>query len=361
MGSSSSPSSSASAVSDETVHCYKYDVFLSFRGEDTRKGIIFNLYYELQTAGGIKTFKDDEGLEIGMSISSNLLRAIEESRLFIVVLSSNYASSTWCLEELVNIFRCMEGEDRLLPLFYHVDPSDVRNQRGSFGLALSKHEEECTQDQEKVKQWRIALGKVGSLSGWDTRNFKSERELVKHIVEFVCRKVPEVPPPVPIEISSAELKQEEHFSVGPYGSNNGGKSFDDGIYSTVRQLVICYDKQWINHIRIEYDFNGISLWSDTHGNPDGNENTTTVTLKLDYPDEFLTSMHGCYEKVLFLPTQITSLTFTSNKKTYGPFGSLAGVNFSINVPNSKMVGFHGRSSGFTGLRAIGAYLKPLES
>ncbi|XP_004295919.1 PREDICTED: TMV resistance protein N-like [Fragaria vesca subsp. vesca] len=196
--SSSSPSSSASVPSDESsVPCYKYDVFLSFRGEDTRKGIIFNLYYELQKAGRIKTFKDDEGLEIGMSISSNLLRAIEESRLVIVVLSPNYASSKWCLEELVNIFRCMEGKDRILPLFYNVDPSDVRNQRGSFGVALSEHEEKYPY--QVMKQWRMTLGKVGSLSGWDTRNFRSERELVKQIVEFVCSKVPEVLRPVAIE------------------------------------------------------------------------------------------------------------------------------------------------------------------
>ncbi|KAL6204620.1 hypothetical protein ACLB2K_021887 [Fragaria x ananassa] len=380
MGSSStSPSSCASFPSAESPvpPRYKYDVFLSFRGEDTRKGIIFNLYYELQGTGRIKTFKDDEGLEIGMPISPNLLRAIEESRFVIVVLSPNYASSTWCFEELVNIFRCMEGKDRILPVFYYVDPSDVRNQRGSFGVALSQLEENCSQDPEKVKQWRIALGKVGSLSGWDIRNFRSERDLVKHIVGFVCSKVPKVPRPVDSTASSVhqlmeskrhvmdevffagrifvlelivslvlpqslEEFEEEHFSVGPYGSNKGGESFDDGSYST-----------------IQYDCDGIPMWSDKHGDFDNDEITTTVTL--DYPDEFLTAMNGYHERLQLLPTQISSLTFKSNKKIYGPFGSrLARINFSIRVPKSKIVGFHGRSSNSSGLRAIGAHLKSLD-
>ncbi|XP_004295926.1 PREDICTED: protein SUPPRESSOR OF npr1-1, CONSTITUTIVE 1-like [Fragaria vesca subsp. vesca] len=377
MGSSStSPSSCASFPSAESPvpPRYKYDVFLSFRGEDTRKGIIFNLYYELQGTGRIKTFKDDEGLEIGMPISPNLLRAIEESRFVIVVLSPNYASSTWCLEELVNIFRCMEGKDRILPLFYYVNPSDVRKQRGSFGVALSQLEENCSQDPERVKQWRIALGKVGSLSGWDIRNFSSERDLVKHIVGFVCSKVPKVPRPVDSTASavhqlmeskrhvmdeSLEEFEEEHFSVGPYGSNKGGESFDDGSYSTVRQLVLCYDKYRIYYIQIQYDCDGIPMWSDKHGDFDNDEITTTVTL--DYPDEFLTAMNGYHERLQLLPTQISSLTFKSNKKIYGPFGSrLAGINFSIRVPKSKIVGFHGRSSNSSGLRAIGAHLKSLD-
>jgi hypothetical protein len=85
-----------------------------------------------------------------------------------------------------------------------------------------------------------------------------------------------------------------------------------------------------------------------------------LQVTLDYPDEFLTSIHGCYEKVWCMPTQITSLTFQSNKATYGPFGrKLDRTDFSIQALGSKIVGFHGRSSSVTGLRAIGAHLKPL--
>lgn len=167
------PSSASASLpsAKSSVSRWKYDVFFSFRGEDTRKGIISHLNHELEKTGDIKTFKDDEKLPIGAPISPNLLRAIQESRFAIVILSPNYASSSWCLDELVNIFQCMEGEERILPIFYEVDPSDVRHQRGSFEVAFTKHEK-FVEDIEKMKQWKVALGKLANLSGWDTKNFR---------------------------------------------------------------------------------------------------------------------------------------------------------------------------------------------
>ena len=106
-----------------------YDVFLSFIGEDTRNCFTGHLYAALQRSG-IFTFRDNERLERGKSISSELLKAIEESRFAIVILSRNYASSTWCLDELAKIIRWMkENEMTVLPIFYKVDPSDVRYQK----------------------------------------------------------------------------------------------------------------------------------------------------------------------------------------------------------------------------------------
>ncbi|TKY57192.1 Toll/interleukin-1 receptor protein [Spatholobus suberectus] len=81
---------------------FTYDVFLSFRGEDTRHNFIGHLHKEL-CRKGINTFVDDKNLGIGDSISPALSKAIEESRIFIVVFSENYASSSWCLDELVKI------------------------------------------------------------------------------------------------------------------------------------------------------------------------------------------------------------------------------------------------------------------
>nr|AFP55534.1 TIR-NBS-LRR [Rosa rugosa] len=119
---------------------WKYDVFLSFRGEDTRKGFTDHLYDKLQWQG-ITTFRDDPQLERGKAISPELLTAIEQSRFAIVVLSPNYASSTWCLLELSKILECMEERGTILPIFYEVDPSHVRHQRGSFAEAFQEHDE----------------------------------------------------------------------------------------------------------------------------------------------------------------------------------------------------------------------------
>ncbi|RDX58304.1 TMV resistance protein N, partial [Mucuna pruriens] len=84
---------------------------------------------------------DDGELQFGDEIGPKLLKAIEESRISIVVFSENYAASSWCLDELVRIHECMKSKKQLVyPIFYKVDPSDVRYQNGSYGQAMTKHE-----------------------------------------------------------------------------------------------------------------------------------------------------------------------------------------------------------------------------
>ncbi|BFG41640.1 hypothetical protein CerSpe_279140 [Prunus speciosa] len=141
-----------------------YDVFLSFRGEDTRFNFTDHLHSNL-TRKGIRTFIDD-GLKRGEEISPALLRAIEESKISIIVFSENYASSKWCLDELVKILESKETREQMVwPVFYKVDPSDVRHQRGSFGQALADYECEFKDDMEKVQRWRRTLTKAANLSG----------------------------------------------------------------------------------------------------------------------------------------------------------------------------------------------------
>ncbi|KAL6195123.1 hypothetical protein ACLB2K_030744 [Fragaria x ananassa] len=168
---------------------WKHDVFLSFRGEDTRKGFLSHLYHELQNTKVIRTFKDDEQLGRGKDISHALLTAIEESRFAIIVLSENYAFSAWCLDELTKIFHCMEGKDTILPIFYRVDPCDVRYQKNSYEVAFTLHKNKARHGIEKVNQWRADLTKVANLSGWDSKNYRSERELIEDIVKFVLKEV----------------------------------------------------------------------------------------------------------------------------------------------------------------------------
>ncbi|KAL2335664.1 hypothetical protein Fmac_016877 [Flemingia macrophylla] len=81
---------------------WAFHVFLSFRGEDTRKTFTDHLYVALQQKG-IQTFRDDEEIAKGEVISFQLPKAIEESLSYVVILSPNYASSTWCLNELQKI------------------------------------------------------------------------------------------------------------------------------------------------------------------------------------------------------------------------------------------------------------------
>ncbi|CAK9311881.1 unnamed protein product [Citrullus colocynthis] len=130
--SSSSPNFKGSTNSN-------YDVFLSFRGEDTCSNFTSHLGMALRQRG-LSFFIDDK-LHRGKQISESLLKSIQESRVSIVIFSQNYASSIWCLDELVKIVECMESKGQIvLPVFYKVDPSKVRKQTGRFGEALAKYE-----------------------------------------------------------------------------------------------------------------------------------------------------------------------------------------------------------------------------
>ncbi|WJX17584.1 hypothetical protein P8452_07480 [Trifolium repens] len=143
----------------------KWQIFLSFRGEDTRYTFTGSLKQAL-SQGGFKTFMDDEGLHTGDQISPSLLNAIEASRLSIIVLSENYANSTWCLDELVKILECKKSKNQLVwPIFYKVEPSDIRHMRNSYGKYMAQHENTFGINSERVQKWKSALVEVCSLSG----------------------------------------------------------------------------------------------------------------------------------------------------------------------------------------------------
>lgn len=146
---------------------HAYQVFLSFRGKDLRKSFIDHLHTSL-TQAGIHTFKDDDEIQTGQDIESELERAIAQSKISLVVFSEGYASSAWCLDELVKIAerRRVCGQV-VLPVFYDVDPSHVRKQSGAFLQAFGRHEEEAGTEEkkERVKRWREALTEVANLGG----------------------------------------------------------------------------------------------------------------------------------------------------------------------------------------------------
>ena len=152
-------------VSFSSSTCWwDYYVFLNFRGEDTRNGFTGHLYRALFDEG-INTFIDND-LRRGEEISLELLKAIKSSRISIIIFSQNYAFSAWCLDELVEILNCKKNGQLVLPVFYKVDPSEVRKQEGNFKVALAEQEIKFKNNIEKVQKWRAALKEAASLSGW---------------------------------------------------------------------------------------------------------------------------------------------------------------------------------------------------
>ncbi|KAG5224389.1 TMV resistance protein [Salix suchowensis] len=172
-------------------HGSTYDVFLSFRGADTRNNFTDHLYAALDQAG-IYTFRDGNELRPGQEIPPQLSRAIQESRISVVVFSKGYASSGWCLDELVKILECRHTMGRLIvPVFYDIDPSDVRKQKWNAGEALKRKEEDFETEMEKLKRWREALDEAGKISGWILKDMANgyESKFIQKIVEDVLHKL----------------------------------------------------------------------------------------------------------------------------------------------------------------------------
>nr|GEU96555.1 disease resistance protein (TIR-NBS-LRR class) family [Tanacetum cinerariifolium] len=151
------PSTSSSSYQKS----FTYDVFLSFRGEDTRKTFVDHLFHALKDKG-IYTYKDDETIHKGEQISDEFIKAIEDSKFYIIVFSKNYTSSSWCFNELVKIMESHKmSEHTAYPVFYDVEPTEVRKQSGVVGEAFAKHENE-----EAAEKWKSFDEK---LVGMETR------------------------------------------------------------------------------------------------------------------------------------------------------------------------------------------------
>ncbi|GAU46785.1 hypothetical protein TSUD_351840 [Trifolium subterraneum] len=157
------PSSSASTTKPQ----WTYDVFINFRGKDTRGNFVSHLYAALSNAG-INTFLDNEELRKGEELEPELLRAIHGSRIAIVVFSENYVRSSWCLNELIQIMECRENMKQVvMPVFYNITPSDIRQYaRQTFGEPFKM----VTNKLDKLKC--VALGSASYLAGWDMSNYR---------------------------------------------------------------------------------------------------------------------------------------------------------------------------------------------
>ncbi|KAG4127761.1 hypothetical protein ERO13_D10G244564v2 [Gossypium hirsutum] len=180
------------ASSSSSSRQMKHQVFLSFRGEDTRLNFTVHLLQALKDKG-LNVFFDEEKLEKGEELSHALSQAIAASDLSILVLSKDYASSQSCLAELSDIMdRKRKPTDKhiVLPIFYHVDPSDVRNIGGTFKTSFEEHESK--RPIEDMKRWKVAFAEIGASKGWHIEGGKSDRfetEYIKDVVEYVLKKL----------------------------------------------------------------------------------------------------------------------------------------------------------------------------
>ncbi|XP_020886914.1 disease resistance protein RPS6 isoform X1 [Arabidopsis lyrata subsp. lyrata] len=209
-----------------------YDVFPSFSGEDVRKTFLSHFLKELDRRL-ILAFKDNE-IERSRSLDPELNHAFKGSKIAVVVFSRNYASSSWCLNELLEIVRCKEEFGQMVvPIFYHLDPSHVRNQTGDFGKMFEQTCQHKTEDQ-KIR-WRRALTDVANILGYHSVAWDNEASMVEEFANDVLGKLTLSPSNVfedfvriedhIKEISSLlHLESEEVRMVGIWGPSGIGKT-----------------------------------------------------------------------------------------------------------------------------------------
>ncbi|CAN6858479.1 unnamed protein product [Brassica oleracea] len=175
----------ATSTSSNPVHQPpQHKVFLNFRGADLRLNFISHLVGALQMEG-INYFIDED--EMRGEKLEKLFKTIEESSIAIVVISSKYTESEWCLNELAKIKECVEEERmRVFPVFYKVTVASVKDKKGNFRDYLTKL------SSDRKETWENALDFVTSRLGQTVDEKSCEGTAIKAIVKAVMRLLDDI-------------------------------------------------------------------------------------------------------------------------------------------------------------------------
>lgn len=177
-------------------HLY-YDVFINHRGPDVKKSFASHLYHRL-LAHGLRVFLDTEELQKGDTITSQIKRAIQTASIHVAIFSPGYAASRWCLDELVLM---LESCSIVVPVFYHVYPSELTRKKGVYAKALHILEKKKTFDDKPrydpvtIYSWRYALSAAGDISGFDIEACNGDegllvQKVVGRVLTLIAERYP---------------------------------------------------------------------------------------------------------------------------------------------------------------------------
>ncbi|KAK4280547.1 hypothetical protein QN277_012160 [Acacia crassicarpa] len=137
---------------------WTYDVFMSYKGGDKCSSFVYHLY-DFLCQRRVRAIVNDELVKTSEENS----KAMRESRTAIIVISKNYASSPSCLDSLAIIHECFRMKCRFIyPIFYDVEPFELRYQTGSYGDIFARLGKMVKQN---VQKWRLALYEAANSRG----------------------------------------------------------------------------------------------------------------------------------------------------------------------------------------------------
>ncbi|CAL5393440.1 unnamed protein product [Camellia sinensis] len=160
-------------------------------------------------------------------------------------------------------------------------------------------------------------------------------------------------------------RQNVMFKLGSQPNPNG-EVWDHKGKTELVQIFISYGSK-INFLQYLHVENGTLVLSERLGGSDNGNNFNTV--RLNYPDEFLTSISGSYHTEQIFDGfdaedhVMTSITFGTNQGSHGPFGEPGKYDSKFNFQMGQdrpFGGFHGSTKDGL-LESIGVYVKPLET
>ena len=200
-----------------------YDIFINHRGPDSKKTLATHMYDRL-SKHDLRVFLDQRELQEGDPFPSQIEGAIRTASVHIAIFSPRYAESIWCLKELVLM---LESNKTIIPVFYGVQPSELRwtqretglydtvlrmfpwvrtmlcrtrDENGVYARSLSYLQEKKTIDSQTgqkkprydsniIAKWREALSHVANISGFDRETYNGydyELQLLLLVLALIC-------------------------------------------------------------------------------------------------------------------------------------------------------------------------------
>ncbi|XP_041349147.1 toll-like receptor 6 [Gigantopelta aegis] len=127
---------------------FKYDAFLCYSGKDL-KWVLEQAIPELEEQANTKLCLNQRDYELGGLRADNIVRCVNDSRRFIIVLSDSFASSGWCLFELAVIQRQLRSEGEGFLVIVKLGAIDQRHMTDSlFHLITTR---ECIEYSEEPR------------------------------------------------------------------------------------------------------------------------------------------------------------------------------------------------------------------